>query len=54
VHCCHSHLHCTVTSALTTTERKLPPTAPSDVRADPPSAQQVHSKVSLRRAVNAV
>jgi len=35
VHCCHSHLHCVTSStgdkgALTTTERKLAPTAPSE------------------------
>jgi hypothetical protein len=58
VHCCDSHLHCarrprrfwhtnqqnSATQGLLTHTR----------RADPPSEQQVHSKVSLRRAVDAV
>jgi hypothetical protein len=53
VHCCDPHLHCAdqeeprwvltqLGSSLTT------------LRADPPSEQQVHSTVSLRRAVDAV
>jgi hypothetical protein len=55
VHCCTSHLHlCSqegVRAALTTTA-KLSPTR--TLRADPHSEQQVQSKVSLRRAVDAV
>jgi hypothetical protein len=53
VHCCTSHL-CSqegVRAALTRTRRSSH--APT-LRADPPSEQQVHSKVSLRRAVDAV
>jgi hypothetical protein len=53
VHCCDSHLHragkegdCVTTTGAAHTPRTL--------RADPPSEQQLHSKVSLRRAVDAV
>jgi hypothetical protein len=53
MHCCDSHLHCCVIRRrrLTTTGAAL---SHPHLRADPPSEQQVHSKVSLRRAVDAV
>jgi hypothetical protein len=51
MHCCDSHLHCCVRRRLTTTGAAL---SHPHLRADPPSEQQVHSKVSLRRAVDAV
>jgi hypothetical protein len=57
VHCCASHL-CSQEGE--SSVRVLPPhnlgssLTPSGLRADPSSEQQVHSKVSLRRAVDAV
>ena len=57
VHCCDSHLHCADKEAgsngvsfLSTTGAAHPP----HTQDSPPSDQQVHSKVSLRRAVDAV
>jgi hypothetical protein len=51
VHCCDSHLHCArrLRRFCHNNWASLSPT----LRADPPSDQQAHSKVSLRRGVNA-
>jgi hypothetical protein len=53
VHCCDSHLHC-VTKRVSDPQPKYVGLTHPTLRADPPSEQQVHSKVSLRRAVDAV
>jgi hypothetical protein len=59
VHCCTSHLvtrGCRAQEGVSRVDhnRALLSLTHAALRADPPSGQQVHSKVSLRRAVDDV